>query len=71
MYKDEISGLVLVNEDKCISCSTCIVACPYGVIRQDIATNRILKCDMCKGLETPACVANCPNEALAYGEGDE
>ena len=26
------------------------------------------KCDLCQGLDVPACVANCPNEALTLEE---
>jgi anaerobic carbon-monoxide dehydrogenase iron sulfur subunit len=26
------------------------------------------KCDLCPDLDTPACVANCPNEALIIVE---
>jgi carbon-monoxide dehydrogenase iron sulfur subunit len=28
----------------------------------------VAKCDLCPGLEVPACVANCPNEALVFVE---
>lgn len=68
MYKDQLTGLVLVNENKCIGCSTCIVACPYGAIKQDLNQTRVIKCDMCQGSQIPVCVANCPNEALEYRE---
>jgi len=45
---------------------TCLVACPYGVIKVgDVA----LKCDLCQGEEEPACVKFCPNNALIYVEG--
>jgi Fe-S-cluster-containing hydrogenase component 2 len=28
----------------------------------------MVKCDLCQGEEIPACVANCPNEALIYAD---
>jgi carbon-monoxide dehydrogenase iron sulfur subunit len=44
------------------------LVCPFGAIRQDIEEGKALKCDLCYGEEIPACVANCPNEALVYME---
>lgn len=66
LQKDAISGVVSVDEKKCIGCWTCIMACPYGAIKQDKERGHIAKCDLCSELEMPACVANCPNEALTY-----
>ena len=62
------SGVVAVDMEKCIGCWTCILACPFGVIRQDIHQGRVAKCDLCQGESMPACVANCPNEALVFAE---
>jgi carbon-monoxide dehydrogenase iron sulfur subunit len=62
------SGIVTVDEGKCTGCWTCILACPYGVIRQEKHRGKITKCDLCFEKEIPACVANCPNEALTYAE---
>ena len=30
-YKDEETGIVMIDEETCIGCKTCIEACPYGV----------------------------------------
>jgi len=69
MQKDHETGQVTHDAEKCMGCWTCIMVCPYGVIRIDTAKRRVLaKCDLCSELETPACVANCPNEALTYQE---
>jgi len=54
--------------EKCIGCWTCIVACPYGVLIRDLNNKTVIKCDLCPGREIPACVVNCPNEALVYVE---
>lgn len=64
------SGVVNVDEERCIGCWTCILVCPFGVIRQDTRRGKIAKCDLCQGEDMPACVANCPNEALVYVETD-
>ncbi len=71
LQKDAISGIVTVDEERCIGCWTCLIACPFGAIRQDTQRGRIAKCDLCPGKETPVCVTNCPNEALVYVENAE
>ena len=60
------SGRINVDEDRCIGCWTCVLACPLGAIRLDTHRGMIAKCHLCQGEEMPVCVANCPNEALAY-----
>jgi len=68
LSKDYDSGVVTVDAGKCIGCGTCILACPFGAIRRQPERGKIAKCDLCAGSEIPACVANCPNEALVYAE---
>lgn len=70
MHKDAKTGIVSVDENKCIGCMTCLAVCPFGSIK----TGKFaVKCDLCQGEEEPACVRNCPNRALVYtdlgGEG--
>ncbi len=65
MYRDETTGPVLCDENRCVGCWMCIMVCPFGVIRRNLEKKRIAsKCDLCQGEEIPVCVANCPNEAL-------
>jgi carbon-monoxide dehydrogenase iron sulfur subunit len=71
LQRDPESGIVTVDEERCIGCWTCILACPFGVIRQDIERGRIAKCDFCPEHAVPVCVANCPNEALVYVEAPD
>lgn len=68
LARDPVSSLVEVDEERCIGCWTCVLVCPLGAIRQDTRQKKVLKCDICQGEEIPACVANCPNEALIYVE---
>lgn len=68
LRRDLESGVVSVDEEKCSGCWTCILACPFGAIRQDTNQGKMIKCDLCAGEEMPVCVVNCPNEALVYAE---
>ena len=60
-------GLV-IDQERCIGCGTCLLVCPLGALRLDVEQKKMVKCDLCQGEEIPACVANCPNEALVYAE---
>jgi carbon-monoxide dehydrogenase iron sulfur subunit len=68
LTRDARQGVIVVDEERCIGCWTCLLVCPLAAIRQDIEQKKALKCDLCQGEEIPACVANCPNEALVYAE---
>lgn len=69
MNKDEKTGAVTHDTEKCIGCWTCIMVCPYSAIKMDLKDKKIIaKCDLCPDIDTPACVDNCPNEALVFQE---
>ena len=68
MTVDEETGLIKHNKNKCIGCWTCVMVCPYGALKMDISGKVVAKCDLCQELESPACVANCPNRALIVKE---
>lgn len=64
-------GAVVVDRDLCTGCKACIASCPYEAryIHPDGYAD---KCTFClhrveRGLE-PACAANCPSKALAFGD---
>jgi len=71
------SGPVTWNGDKCMGCRYCMVSCPFDSPKFEYfsANPKIQKCDMCfdrlKNGKTPACVFNCPNEALLFGKRRE
>jgi carbon-monoxide dehydrogenase iron sulfur subunit len=68
MHRDEKTGAVLCDQDKCVGCWMCIMVCPVGAIRRGKEKSVASKCDLCTGEDLPVCVANCPNEALVYEE---
>jgi Fe-S-cluster-containing dehydrogenase component len=67
-------GPVIWRSDKCMGCRYCMVSCPFDIPKFEFhsANPKIEKCTMCyetrlKKGELPACVENCPNEALLFG----
>ncbi len=68
MHRDEESGLVLIEADRCIQCGTCMLVCPFGAIQRDEASHKVVKCDGCLDREVPRCVSVCPNGALVAVE---
>jgi carbon-monoxide dehydrogenase iron sulfur subunit len=68
LSRDPLTSLVNVDEERCIGCGTCALACPLGVPKLDAAQKKMVKCDLCQDEEIPVCVANCPNEALYCAE---
>ncbi|MCB2297665.1 4Fe-4S dicluster domain-containing protein [Clostridium tagluense] len=65
MTKDSETGIVNYNKEKCASCYMCVMSCPYGVLKSDEETKKIIvKCDMCDGREIPRCVESCPTGAI-------
>ncbi|MCD4670089.1 MAG: 4Fe-4S dicluster domain-containing protein [Actinomycetia bacterium] len=72
MKKNENTGVVTCDEEKCVGCWSCIMVCPYGVIKRDLSSRKIAsKCDLCEDEDIPVCVKNCPNEALKFKEVSE
>ncbi len=68
LTRNEETGRIELNQDKCLGCWMCIMACPYGAISQFTRDGRAVanKCDLCPDREIPACVAVCPNRALVF-----
>ncbi len=68
-------GIVYIDPDRCIGCSYCEMACPYGAPRFDEAKNVMTKCDFCRDRVEdggrPACVDACQMRVLGFGELNE
>jgi len=69
MRFDLKTGLIQVDDQRCVGCMMCVMVCPFGVITEIPAAHRVTKCDRCRDLDyNPACVSACPTKALEFVE---
>ena len=66
--RNEKTSAMIINQDICIGCRTCIMACPFGGASIDTENRRTVKCDLCDG--DPACVKYCSTGALQWVKAD-
>lgn len=64
--RNEITGAMVVNPNKCIGCRRCVYSCPFGGITVDPIMGVSSKCDLCGG--DPKCVKFCSKGALEFVE---
>jgi formate dehydrogenase iron-sulfur subunit len=75
-FQKSALGPVLYDEDKCIGCRYCMLACPFQVPVYEWSSRlpRVRKCDMCyarlKAGKQTACAEDCPTGATACGDRD-
>lgn len=58
----ELGPVALFRPENCGSCSSCVVSCPFGVLRMGERKYVPEHCDLCKG--APECAKACPTGAL-------
>jgi Fe-S-cluster-containing dehydrogenase component len=60
---------------RCIACSNCVLACPFGIPKIVPEYEQMMKCDMCydrtSAGKRPMCATVCPSQALAYVRPEE
>ncbi len=60
---------------RCIGCSNCVLACPFGIPKMVPEYEQMMKCDMCYDRTSvgkrPMCATVCPSQALAYVKPEE
>jgi Fe-S-cluster-containing dehydrogenase component len=60
---------------RCIGCSNCVLACPFGVPKYFGAIDQMMKCDYCYDRTStgkrPMCATVCPSQALAFTTREE
>jgi Fe-S-cluster-containing dehydrogenase component len=69
--KKNSDGVVLsALKPRCIACSNCVLACPFGIPKMMSDLELMMKCDMCydrtSAGKRPMCATVCPSQALAY-----
>ncbi len=65
-------GIIEINREKCVSCFTCVLVCPYGCVMPS-DEGAMQKCELCTKNTSgePACVKGCPNKAIIYEEAEK
>jgi Fe-S-cluster-containing dehydrogenase component len=67
--------VMTARKPRCIACSNCVLACPFGVPKMMTELDLMMKCDMCYDRTStgrkPMCASVCPSGALFYGRRDE
>lgn len=60
---------------RCIGCSNCVIACPFGVPKYFGEIDQMMKCDLCydrtSAGKKPMCATVCPSEAITFRPIDE
>ena len=74
-YINDVGGIIEVDNDKCIGCRYCMLACPYDARYFDEDAGVVDKCTFCShrlavGKE-PACVETCPTKVRVFGDLDD
>lgn len=69
LKKDEVTGVILVDEKRCDGCRWCMEACEFGAIFVNPNKRIATVCDLCQ--LNPKCVIFCPKGALQLMTGEE
>jgi Fe-S-cluster-containing dehydrogenase component len=63
------------NRSRCIGCSNCVLACPFGVPEMIVKQEIMMKCDMCYDRTSvgkrPMCATVCPSNAIVFKPREE
>jgi Fe-S-cluster-containing dehydrogenase component len=55
---------------RCIGCSNCVIACPFGVPKYFAEIDQMMKCDLCydrtSAGKKPMCATVCPSQAIVF-----
>ena len=67
--------VMTARKPRCIACSNCVLACPFGVPKMMSEFDLMMKCDMCYDRTStgrkPMCATVCPSGALVYATREE
>lgn len=66
LERSEQTAVTKYDQQKCIRCGSCTLACPIEGTRISGEQGIPAKCDLCQGRRQPMCVEVCPSGALVY-----
>jgi len=74
--KQDEDGVVHSSlKPRCVACSNCVLACPFGVPNVLVQIEQMMKCDLCFDRTSvgkkPMCATVCPSQALSYVPPEE
>lgn len=74
--KQDENGVVHSSlKPRCVACSNCVLACPFGVPNVLVQIEQMMKCDLCFDRTSigkrPMCATVCPSQALSYVPPEE
>jgi Fe-S-cluster-containing dehydrogenase component len=69
--KNEEGVVLSARQPRCVACSNCVLACPFGVPKMMAEYDLMMKCDLCydrtSAGKKPMCATVCPSGALFFG----
>jgi Fe-S-cluster-containing dehydrogenase component len=69
--KNEEGVVLSARKPRCVACSNCVLACPFGVPKMMTDYDLMMKCDLCydrtSAGKKPMCASVCPSGALFFG----
>jgi Fe-S-cluster-containing dehydrogenase component len=76
LEKDEKTGSIKIDEEKCDGCAFCLRACDFGAITLHLDKKTVVICDLCEdmlpefidpeiGEPQPQCVEICPKDSVS------
>jgi Fe-S-cluster-containing dehydrogenase component len=64
LSRDDETGIITVDNNKCTGHAKCVEACPYYAIKLHPETKKAIICDLCDG--DPYCVKHCVPGAIQW-----